>query len=148
MQVKKLEEAAIEQPNVKSASDYDALVADEFACGVVPVTDDPQMPAMTFRTVTIGLFWAIFLATCNSLFNFRTSPFVVPNTVAILLSYPTGVFLARVLPDVKVLGISLNPGPFTVKEHVLISSIAASAGGKPYGLNNVVAQYFETLIVL
>ena len=47
--------------------------------------------------------------------------------VAQLLSFPLGRLWARVVPRVKIFGISLNPGPFTVKEHVLIT-IMASVG--------------------
>ena len=38
--------------------------------------------------------------------------------VAQLVSYPMGRLWARFIPTVKVLGVSLNPGPFTIKEHV------------------------------
>lgn len=35
----------------------------------------------------------------------------------------------------------LNPGPFSIKEHVMIYVIASSAAGKPYGVDNFVVQY-------
>jgi len=38
--------------------------------------------------------------------------------VAQLVSYPMGRLWARFMPSVKILGVSLNPGPFTIKEHV------------------------------
>lgn len=38
--------------------------------------------------------------------------------VAQLVSYPMGRLWARFTPRVNILGISLNPGPFTIKEHV------------------------------
>ena len=38
--------------------------------------------------------------------------------VAQLVSYPIGRLWAHFVPNVKVLGVSLNPGPFTIKEHV------------------------------
>lgn len=50
-----------------------------------------------------------------------------------------GIFMASTLPR----GF-LNPGPFTVKEHVLIFIIAGAAGGLPYGVDNVVGQYAST----
>lgn len=136
----------LKKAQARTAADYDEDTADAFASSLLPTSDDPSTPSLTLRALVIGMFWAVFLACCNSLFNFRTSPFVVPSAVATLLSYPMGIFFARILPDTKIFGISLNPGPFSIKEHVLISSLAASAGGKPYGLNNVVAQYFGTLI--
>ena len=44
--------------------------------------------------------------------------------VAQLLSFPLGRLWARFMPNVKVFGIAINPGPFTVKEHVLITIMA------------------------
>ena len=49
--------------------------------------------------------------------------------VAQLLAYPLGRLWARAVPNVKIFGVQLNPGPFTVKEHVLIT-IMASVGCK------------------
>eukprot|EP00842_Homolaphlyctis_polyrhiza_P002881 jgi/Hompol1/3594/HPOL_006670-RA len=88
--------------------------------------------------VFLGTIWAIGLGLINGIFSFRTNPFTIPGSVVVLLSYPMGVFLARVIPR----GI-LNPGPFTIKEHVLVYIIANAAGGQPYGIDNVVAQYMD-----
>ncbi len=38
--------------------------------------------------------------------------------VAQLLIFPVGRLWARTLPNVSVFGVQINPGPFTVKEHV------------------------------
>ncbi len=96
---------------------------------VVTKTDDPSTPAFTIRAVFQGIIWACFLAIANALFSFRANPFVVPTQLALLLSYPIGIFMEKVLPDINILGAPLNPGPFTVKEHALIYIIAGSAGG-------------------
>lgn len=52
---------------------------------------------------------------------------------------PVGHFMARVLPDSKfrVFGreYSLNPGPFNVKEHVLISIFANVGSGGAYAVS-------------
>ena len=49
-----------------------------------------------------------------------------------------GSFLARVLPHGY-----MNPGPFNVKEHVLISVIASAGGQGAYGLDNVIVQKYK-----
>ena len=49
------------------------------------------------------------------------------QVVAQLITFPIVRLWARIVPRVKIFGISLNPGPFTVKEHVLIT-IMASVG--------------------
>ncbi len=101
-------------------------------------TDDPDISSITFRTLFLGIIWAVFLSISNALFSFRNNAFIIPSSLALLLSYPMGTFLASVLPS----GI-LNPGPFTVKEHALIVVIASAAGGLPYGVDNVVTQRWE-----
>ena len=50
--------------------------------------------------------------------------------VALLFSFPIGKLWARYLPNVVFFGVSLNPGPFTIKEHVIIV-IMAGIGSEP-----------------
>lgn len=87
---------------------------------VVNKVDDVNTPALTPRAIIIGVLWACFLAVANAIFSFRANYFTVPSTLALLLSYPMGIFFANFVPD---LGVGLNPGPFSVKEHALICLI-------------------------
>ena len=109
----------------------------------VPTTDDVNIPSFTWRSALLGTIWGIFLGTCNSLLSFRTNAFSIPVFLAVLLSYPMGTFLA-VLPAAMVtigpFTVNLNPGPFSIKEHVLTTIIASSCANVAYGLENVVAQ--------
>jgi hypothetical protein len=54
-----------------------------------------------------------------------TNQFSIPSFLATLLSYPMGVFMARVLSTNEIITYGLkwtmNPGPFGVKEHALIT---------------------------
>ena len=45
----------------------------------------------------------------------------ITGLVAQLLSFPIGRLWAAYVPRKRVFGVSLNPGPFTIKEHVLIT---------------------------
>ena len=45
-------------------------------------------------------------------------------------------FWAAVVPQVKVWGVSLNPGPFTVKEHVLITIMGSVGAGSAYAVGS------------
>ncbi|KAL2912414.1 OPT superfamily [Polyrhizophydium stewartii] len=116
-------------------------IEEQFVDSVVPQTDDPNIPSLSVRMVVLGSLFAVALALMNGIFSFRTNSFTVSSNIATLLSYPMGVFLARVLPR----GV-LNPGPFSVKEHVLIYIIAGAAGGQPYGIENVIGQKFEKFL--
>ncbi|KAI8898391.1 OPT oligopeptide transporter protein-domain-containing protein [Globomyces pollinis-pini] len=93
---------------------------------------------MTFRSLFLGIVWGVFLAFADTLLSFRYNPIVIPSTVSILISYPIGLFMAKVLPKGP-----LNPGPFSVKELALIWICGSAAGGQPYGLLNVIGQRWE-----
>lgn len=84
-------------------------------------TDDPDMPVSTLRAWIIGIAWAVLIPGLNQFFFFRFPSVTVTGIVAQLLSFPVGRAAAAVLPNWTVFGVSLNPGPFTVKEHVLIT---------------------------
>lgn len=128
--------------------------------------DDPDMPALTLRMWFIGLTLLIFSCALNVFFNFRyPAPSIVPSTL-LLISYPIGKFLAFTLPITtyrlpRFLGsveFSLNPGPWNIKEHVLVYIMANVAVGWPYALNAIVVSevfynvkhgfWFNTVLVL
>ncbi|KAG0197896.1 hypothetical protein BGX28_008616 [Mortierella sp. GBA30] len=102
---------------------------------IVPNKDDPSIPVMTFRFWFMAVFFSVLLSFFNQFFWFRTHPMTISTLVIQLLSYPFGKFLARVLPAGR-----LNPGPFNVKEHVLIALTANCAGGTAYAVDIVVIQ--------
>ena len=85
------------------------------------------MPVSTFRTWVIGIAFAIILPGLNQFFFFRYPSVQISGIVGQLLSFPVGRAAAAFLPNWTVFGIRLNPGPFTVKEHVLIT-VRFSAG--------------------
>lgn len=79
-------------------------------------------------------------------YTFRSpAPSVAPLAL-VLVSYPVGKFLAFVVPTrtyrlPRWLGgveFSLNPGPWNIKEHVLVYIMANVAVTPPYALNAIV----------
>jgi hypothetical protein len=54
--------------------------------------------------------------------------------VAQLLSFPLGCLWARTVPGVRIFGVSLNPGPFSLKEHVLITVMATVSSSSAYAV--------------
>ncbi|CAN8230410.1 unnamed protein product [Cochlearia groenlandica] len=99
----------------------------------VPITDEPTKPVLTFRTLSLGLVSCVALAFVNNFFGYRSNPLKVSSVVAQIVTLPLGKLMATTLP-VKKFRLpgtnwsgSLNPGPFNMKEHVLIT-IFASAG--------------------
>ena len=108
--------------------------------------DDPEMPTMTFRMWFLGLTLVCISTSLNTFFYFRyPAPYVTPPLV-LLITYPLGKALAFILPIrtwvlPPILGggkVSLNPGPFNVKEHVLIYMMVNVGAFPAYVMNALV----------
>ena len=84
-------------------------------------TDDFDMPVSTLRTWVIGLIFAIIMSGLNQFFFFRFPSVGITGIAAQLLTFPIGRAAAAFLPNWTIFGVRLNPGPFTLKEHVLIT---------------------------
>jgi hypothetical protein len=97
-------------------------------------TDDPEMPVNTLRAWILGLFWAILISGLNQFFFFRFPSVTISNLVAQLLSYPMGRAYALVLPNIRIFGAELNPGPFIIKEHVLVTIMATVGSQSAYAV--------------
>ncbi|EMS48793.1 Oligopeptide transporter 3 [Triticum urartu] len=134
---------------------------EEVALGV-PETDDPATPVMTFRAWTLGLASCVVLIFLNTFFTYRTQPLTISGILAQILVLPVGRFMASVLPDrkVRLLGgrlgsFNLNPGPFNIKEHVIITIFAncgvSYGGGDAYSIGAITvmkAYYKQSLSFL
>ncbi|XP_010029956.1 oligopeptide transporter 4 [Eucalyptus grandis] len=130
------------------AVDEDDLSPIEEVRLTVTNTDDPTLPVWTFRMWFLGLLSCALLSFINQFFAYRTEPLIVTQISVLVATLPIGRFMATALPRAKfrIPGFgsqlfSLNPGPFNLKEHVLIS-IFANAGtafgsGWPYGIGIV-----------
>ncbi|KAG1051741.1 hypothetical protein G6F43_006076 [Rhizopus delemar] len=103
---------------------------------VVPNTDDPTMPVYTFRVVFLGLIFTCFLAFVNQFFFYRDNPLVVGALVVQLISFPAAKFLERVIPKSKF----WNPGPFNLKEHVIIVVMANCSYSTAYAIDIITIQ--------
>jgi len=103
----------------------------------VPKTDDPNMQILTFRMWVLGVLSCVLLSFVNQFFWYRTQPLIVTSVSAQIAVVPIGHFMARTLPtrvffkDTR-FEFSLNPGPFNIKEHVLITIFANSGAGTVY----------------
>ncbi|KAF4922513.1 Oligopeptide transporter 2 [Colletotrichum viniferum] len=100
---------------------------------VVGFEDDPSLPVITFRSILLSTVFCTIGSTVSQLSYFRTTTAPFPVFFVILASAPLGRLLARILPAYTVplgrFSFSLNPGPFSIKEHAIIG-IAANAGSQ------------------
>ncbi|KAK3830517.1 MAG: OPT family small oligopeptide transporter [Linnemannia elongata] len=135
------------EPQIPSIDSEDNSPIEEVRA-IVPVTDDPSMPTNTFRMWFLALFFTLLVSFVNQFFYLRQNPVSITYTVVSLISLPIGKFLARVLPTTKFrifgsLGgplVSLNPGPFNIKEHALIGTAVACCSGTAYAVDIVILQ--------
>ncbi|KAK3814143.1 MAG: OPT oligopeptide transporter protein-domain-containing protein [Benniella sp.] len=100
----------------------------------VPVTDDPTLPVVTFRFWVLSFFFSVIASVIKQYYFFRTTLGVFSIFFVNLVSYVLGNWMAKVLPSrisIGSFGVTLNPGPFNIKEHALIgiavSTSSASA---------------------
>ncbi|CCH44240.1 putative oligopeptide transporter 9 [Wickerhamomyces ciferrii] len=96
----------------------------------VTFEDDPSTPTFTFRYVLLSLIFippGAFLDTINS---YRTTSAAYSVFFVQIASHYLGKWLAKVLPNYEVnlyfFKFNLNPGPWSIKENVLVTLTAAS----------------------
>ncbi|KAH9075656.1 OPT oligopeptide transporter [Lactarius deliciosus] len=131
-------------PNLDSGSESTGEWEDESPYpevrAAVSNTDDMEMPVDTIRAWMIGLFWAIIIPGLNQFLYFRYPSITIGSLVAQLLSFPLGCAWARSVPGVRILGVPLNPGPFSLKEHVLITVMATVGSSSAYATDILAVQ--------
>ncbi|XP_034227177.1 oligopeptide transporter 4-like isoform X2 [Prunus dulcis] len=158
----------LEQPNsnttpkpLDSDAEDDDVSPIEQVRLTVTNTDDPTLPVWTFRMWFLGLLSCALLSFLNQFFSYRTEPLIITQITVQVSTLPIGHFMAKVLPTNKFhvpgfgsRSFSLNPGPFNIKEHVLIT-IFANAGsafgiGSAYavGIVNIIKAFYRRKISL
>lgn len=128
----------------------------------VPTTDDNSLPVLTFRMWFLGTLSCVFLSFLNQFFWYRHEPLSITAISAQIAVVPLGQLMAAKITDRiffkgKRWEFTLNPGPFNVKEHVLITIFANSGAGTVYAIHVVTAvkifykqniTFFVSLIVV
>ncbi|KAI1298108.1 hypothetical protein EDD11_006880 [Mortierella claussenii] len=106
---------------------------------VVPVTDDPSLICVTFRFWVLSLFFSVIGSVICQYYYFRSTTGPFSMFFVNLASYSLGKGLARILPTHSFalfgFSMSLNPGPFNIKEHALISIAVSTAAGSAYAID-------------
>ncbi|XP_073285529.1 oligopeptide transporter 7-like [Primulina huaijiensis] len=128
----------------------------------VSTTDDPALPVLTFRMWFLGTLSCVLLSFLNQFFWYRKEPLSITAISAQIAVVPLGQLMAakitsRVFFKGKRWEFTLNPGPFNMKEHVLITIFANSGAGTVYAIHVVTAvkvfykqhlTFFVSLIVV
>ncbi|KAI5665030.1 hypothetical protein M9H77_24353 [Catharanthus roseus] len=111
---------------------------------IVLTTDDSSLPVLTFRMWFLGTISCILLSFQNQFFSYRTEPLIITSISAQIAVVPLGQLMAakltgRVFFRGQRWEFTLNPGPFNVKEHVLITIFANAGSGLVYAIHLLTA---------
>ncbi|KAM7263724.1 hypothetical protein ACFE04_001407 [Oxalis oulophora] len=108
---------------------------------------------MTFRAWFLGLTSCTVLIFLNTFFTYRTQPLTISAILMQIAVLPIGKFMARTLPTKQYSfcgkSFTLNPGPFNIKEHVIITIFAncgvSYGGGDAYSIGaiTVMKAYYK-----
>jgi OPT family small oligopeptide transporter len=132
--------------STSSSEDYDDDSPYAEVRAAVPSIDDPSMPVNTFRTWFLGILYAFIISSLNQLFWLRYPSVTISSLIAQLTALPLGKFLEWALPSTRFVifnrPCSLNPGPFNVKEHVVITVMADVVVFGAYATDIVATQQF------
>ncbi|KAL3736580.1 hypothetical protein ACJRO7_025510 [Eucalyptus globulus] len=107
----------------------------------VSTADDPSLPSLTFRTWVLGVASCVILSFVNKFFGYRSNQLSISSVSAQIVVLPLGRLMAATLPSKPIQvpftrwSFSLNPGPFNLKEHVLITIFANSGAGGVYAMH-------------
>lgn len=105
---------------------------------LVSLTDDPTLPTITCRYFLLSLLFVVPGAFLSQMSHYRTTQAPYSVFFVQIACHYVGHFLARWLPAWTIRipltkwAFSLNPGPWSIKEHVLVTLTAAS--GATYNL--------------
>ncbi|KAI5960692.1 hypothetical protein CANMA_003954, partial [Candida margitis] len=109
----------------------------------VPSSDDYDMPQATIRGWTIGLIMTTIGSAMNMYFSLHSPTVTITTLVTSILAYPIGRFWAWCVPkNWKIFGLPLNPGPFNIKEHAVITIMANASfsSGPAYATDILVSM--------
>ncbi|KWU42677.1 OPT oligopeptide transporter [Rhodotorula sp. JG-1b] len=113
--------------------------------------DDPTACVLTLRVWFLGLLFCLVISALNTYFVLRYPAPLITPIITQIFAYPFGRFLAKYMPagELKLptwahwLGmpqrVSLNPGPFSIKEHALLVIMANVSTSPALALNYSVA---------
>ncbi|KAK2590583.1 hypothetical protein QQS21_011729 [Conoideocrella luteorostrata] len=149
----KFEPIDIETVDVSSGASYDLTKpATEFdvITHSIHLQDDPNLPAITFRSMFIGLGLSIFGGVLSGIYYFKPQAISIPTAFIAIIAFLLGEAMALGIPRKGRIGRFLNPGPFNIKEHLAITIMANSASGAALGLEIVSTQrlYYNNRVSL
>ncbi|CDK24233.1 unnamed protein product [Kuraishia capsulata CBS 1993] len=131
---KEVDDDAYAQTHIPDDSPYPEVRA------AVSSFDDPTIPQNTWRMWVLGMMMTTIGSAMNVLFSMHSPSFYITALVTSMLAWPIGRAWQKIMPNLKVFGIPLNPGAFNLKEHALITIMANVSFGS--------GQAYATAVIL
>ncbi|ROW08543.1 hypothetical protein VPNG_06194 [Cytospora leucostoma] len=104
---------------------------------------DGEEVANTVRAWILGMFFVTIGSGLNMFLSMRSPAINFPSLVVQLLVYPMGCFWAKVVPTrvFNTFGVrwTFNTGPFTIKEHVVVTLMSNVSIGYAYSTDALLA---------
>ncbi|KAG2148954.1 OPT oligopeptide transporter [Suillus clintonianus] len=136
--------ADFDDPNINKEEAITGVLEDDSPYpevrSAVSNTDDMSIPTSTLRAWAMGFFWVLIIPGLNQFYFFRYPSVNITGIVAQLLSFPMGRLWAAVVPNISIFGVRLNPGPFSIKEHVLVTIMATVGYQSAYATDIIAVQ--------
>ena len=112
-------------------------------------TTDGEEVANTLRAWILGFFFVTIASGINMFLSMRSPAITIPTVVILLLVYPLGCLWAKIMPTRKFTTFGLqwtfNTGPFTIKEHTVVTLMANVTYGYAYATDALLALQAKPL---
>ncbi|KAJ3496103.1 hypothetical protein NLG97_g2909 [Lecanicillium saksenae] len=118
----------------KPATAFDVLTH------TIHLQDDPSLPAITFRSMLLGLGLSVFGGVLSGIFYFKPQPVYIPAVFIAVVAFMLSEAMSLLVPRRGAIGRFLNPGPFNVKEHLAITIMANAASTSALGLQIITTE--------
>jgi hypothetical protein len=120
---------------------------------LVSLEDDTTLPTITFRYFVLAIVFVVPGAFLSQMSHFRTTQAPYSIFFVQIACHYVGHFLAGRLPAWQIslpfgYGFNLNPAPWSIKEHVLVTLTAASGANYnlAYAPISMAELYYDTKI--
>lgn len=127
------------QDGTATKDEYMIHNTEEAARKVLSLDDDPTLPAITFRALFLGLGFAAFGASLAQIYYFKPQTINVSQNFLLIITYFFGQAMAKFLPSRGIFRY-INPGPFNIKEHVVILVTATTAASSAIAIQVISVQ--------
>ncbi|KAJ6508507.1 OPT oligopeptide transporter [Mycena sanguinolenta] len=111
--------------------------AEDVALQILSTYDDPTLPCITFRSIFLGVGLSAF-SSVATIYTFKPQNASVSQLFCLIIAYVLGTSIHSVMPT-RGLWRYLNPGPFNLKEHAVITIMSGTASNVAVGMEIIAA---------